>query len=50
MKSLQATNSTALVDGPQGSFQWAPDNAYSQTRGNKSEYAGRVQGVSKIIM
>jgi hypothetical protein len=27
-----------------------PDDAYAQAHGNKSEYAGRVRGVSKNIL
>ena len=50
MKSLQATDSAAQVDGPQGSIRWAPDDAYAQAHENKPEYAGRVQGVGKNIL
>jgi Flp pilus assembly secretin CpaC len=50
MKSLQATDSVAQVDGPWGSIQWAPDNAYAQAHGSKPEYAGRVRDISKNIL
>jgi hypothetical protein len=50
MKSLQATNSVALVDGPRGTIGWAPDDAYTQAHGSKPKYVGRVRGVSKNIL
>jgi hypothetical protein len=50
MKSLHATDSAALVDGPKGMIQWALDDTYVQAHGNKPEYAGRVLGVSKNIL
>jgi hypothetical protein len=50
MKSLQATDSIAQVDGPRGLIRWAPDDVYTQAHGNKPEYAGRVRGVSKNIL
>ena len=50
MKSLQETDSAAMVDGPQGTVRWALNDAYAQAHGNKPEYAGRVRGVSRNIL
>jgi hypothetical protein len=49
MKSLQATDSAALVDGTWELIRWALEDAYAQAHGNKPEYAGCVRGVSKNI-
>jgi hypothetical protein len=49
MMRLADSDPAELVEGPEGMIQWAPNDAYAQAHGNKSEYAGRVRGVSKNI-
>jgi hypothetical protein len=50
MKTLQATDSAALVDGPRETIWWASNNTYTQSHGNKPKYARHVRGVSKNIL
>ena len=49
MTRLAESDPAALVEGPEGTIRWAPNDAYAQAHGNKPEYAGRVRGVSKGI-
>jgi hypothetical protein len=50
MQRLEEFDPAALVQGPEGTIRWAPNDAYAQAHGNKPEYAGRVRGVSKNIL
>jgi hypothetical protein len=50
MRRLEESDPAALVEGPDGTIRWAPNDAYTQAHGNKPEYAGRVRGVSKNIL
>jgi hypothetical protein len=50
MRRLEDSDPAALVEGPEGTIRWAPNDAYAQAHGNKPEYAGRVRGVSKNIL
>jgi hypothetical protein len=50
MKRLADSDSAKLVKGPQGTVRWALNDAYAHAHGNKSEYAGRVRGVSRNIL
>jgi hypothetical protein len=50
MKRLADSNPAALVDGPEGTIRWAPNDAYAQAHGNKLEYVSHVRGVSKNIL
>jgi hypothetical protein len=50
MTRLEESDPAALVEGPEGTIRWAPNDAYAQAHGNKPEYAGRVRGVSKNIL
>jgi hypothetical protein len=50
MQRLEESDPAALVQGPEGTIRWAPNDAYAQAHGNKPEYAGRVRGVSKNIL
>jgi hypothetical protein len=50
MQRLEDSDPAALVEGPEGTIRWAPNDAYAQAHGNKPEYAGRVRGVSKNIL
>lgn len=50
MQRLEESDPAALVEGPEGTIRWAPNDAYAQAHGNKPEYAGRVRGVSKNIL
>ena len=49
MMRLADFDPAELVEGPEGTVQWAPNNAYVQAHGNKPEYMGCVRGVSKNI-
>jgi hypothetical protein len=50
MRRLKESDPAALVEGPEGTIRWAPNDAYAQAHGNKPEYVGRVRGVSKNIL
>jgi hypothetical protein len=50
MRRLEESDPAALVEGPEGTIRWTPNDAYAQAHGNKPEYAGRVRGVSKNIL
>jgi hypothetical protein len=50
MTMLANSNPVALIKGPEGTIQWAPNDAYAQVHGNKLEYAGHVRDVSKNIL
>jgi hypothetical protein len=50
MRRLEDSDPAALVEGPEGTIRWAPNDAYAQAHCNKPEYAGRVRGVSKGIL
>jgi hypothetical protein len=50
MTRLADFDPATLVSGPEGTIRWASNDAYAQAHGNKSEYAGRVCGVSKNIL
>jgi hypothetical protein len=50
MMRLADFDPAELVEGPEGMVRWTPNDAYAQAHGNKSEYAGRVRGVSKNIL
>jgi hypothetical protein len=50
MRRLEDSDPAALVEGPEGTIRWAPNDAYAQAHGSKPEYAGRVRGVSKNIL
>jgi hypothetical protein len=50
MRRLEDSDPAALVEGPEGTIRWAPNDAYAQAHGNKPEYAGRVRGVSKNFL
>jgi hypothetical protein len=50
MRRLEDSDPAALVEAPEGTIRWAPNDAYAQAHGSKPEYAGRVRGVSKNIL
>jgi hypothetical protein len=50
MTRLADSDPTALIEGPEGTIRWAPNDAYAQAHSNKPEYAGHVLDVSKNIL
>ena len=50
MERLAESDPAASAEGPPGTLRWTPNDAYTQAHSNKSEYAGRVRGVSKNIL
>ena len=50
MERVAESDPAKSVDGPEGTVRWAPNDAYAQAHGNKSEYAGRVRDVGKNIL
>jgi hypothetical protein len=50
MKRLADFDPAELVEGPEGTVRWAPNDAYAQAHGNKLEYVGRVRGVRNNIL
>jgi hypothetical protein len=47
---LADSNPAELVEGPEGTVRWAPNDAYAMAHGNKSKYAGCVRNMSKNIL
>jgi hypothetical protein len=50
MIRLADSDPAEQVEGPDEMVRWAPNDAYAQAHSNKSEYVGRVRGVSKNIL